>query len=678
MSLTRLKPTGVNSTAQFSMANLSVQGNVAAGNLKTDNLLYANGVAWDLQQAAGASSQIQFNTNNNFDASANLSFNKSTKTLTTDTLAGNVTGNLTGTVLTASQPQITTVGTLTSISVSGDATISGNLTVSGTTTTINSTVIEVADTALVLARNATTPLQANGAGIIINGAGANLTYNNVSNSLVSTHKISADGSLLSALTGANVTGRVPLATSANVVSNAAQPAITSVGTLTGLTVSGEIVTQYLTATSITGTLSVDSNSQPNITSVGSLLNLDVTGNITASGNATFTGNISGNKVTASGNIVGSSKLFIGTGSSSLTNPVAVFQGSGATFDQIALYNSIGTGSSDYVAYGDLGTDEQAWTDMGFAGSTFNDPNYTVTAPGDGYLFVQGNTSFGGNLVLATGNVGTTKDIIFATGGFKTANIKARLYNSNSALSVVGNVYGSNLVSAGQIQANVTTGTSPFIISSTTKVANLNADLLDGYNTDTAATASTVVVRDTNANITANNITGTLVTASQTNITTVGTLTDVTVSGNANVKNLTANTTISFTGNTNVSAWFTSAQTTEALNALGALSSATTNYNLATGASFYHSSITLGANWTANIQNVPTTDGRTVIVTIMVVQGTTPYIPNVVQIDGTPQTIKWASGITPVGRASAVDIFSFGLVRAGAAWAQVLGSYTSYS
>jgi hypothetical protein len=62
-----------------------------------------------------------------------------------------------------------------------------------------------------------------------------------------------------------------------------------------------------------------------------------------------------------------------------------------------------------------------------------------------------------------------------------------------------------------ITSNVTTGTAPLTVTSTTKVANLNADLLDGYDTATGATASTVAVRDASANLTANAFTSTVAT-----------------------------------------------------------------------------------------------------------------------------------------------------------------------
>jgi hypothetical protein len=57
----------------------TVTGNVAATGIKTDNLYYANGTAWNLgQDPGGSNTQIQFNNGGNFGASANLTFDNST------------------------------------------------------------------------------------------------------------------------------------------------------------------------------------------------------------------------------------------------------------------------------------------------------------------------------------------------------------------------------------------------------------------------------------------------------------------------------------------------------------------------------------------------------------------------------------------------------------------------
>jgi len=62
------------------------------------------------------------------------------------------------------------------------------------------------------------------------------------------------------------------------------------------------------------------------------------------------------------------------------------------------------------------------------------------------------------------------------------------------LEVSGKVKATDFIST------VATGTSPFTVSSITKVANLNADLLDDMNTSTSGTASTIVARDSSGDI----------------------------------------------------------------------------------------------------------------------------------------------------------------------------------
>lgn len=57
-----------------------------------------------------------------------------------------------------------------------DLTLSGNLTVSGTTTTINTATLDVTDLNITIADGAVDAAAANGAGITVDGASANITY----------------------------------------------------------------------------------------------------------------------------------------------------------------------------------------------------------------------------------------------------------------------------------------------------------------------------------------------------------------------------------------------------------------------------------------------------------------------------------------------------------------------
>ena len=143
------------------------------------------------------------------------------------------------------------------------------------------------------------------------------------------------GNLIGNVTG-NVTG------TAATVTTAAQPNITSVGTLTSLAVTGNISGANVTAThygaatgltgipgaNVTGTVAnatyatsagtagtVTTNAQPNITSVGTLTSLAVTGNIT-------TGNLSGANLITSNFFSGSGNLLSNIQGANVTGAVS--------------------------------------------------------------------------------------------------------------------------------------------------------------------------------------------------------------------------------------------------------------------------------------------------------------------------------------------------------------------
>jgi hypothetical protein len=262
-----------------------------------------------------------------------------------------------------------------------------------------------------------------------------------------------------------------------------------------------------------------------------------------------------------------------------------------------------------------------------------------------------------------GNTGTSSNtqVLFNFNNIPAGDSKFTFDYPTGQLILTGNANVSNLHSTTLVQtsryiSNVATGTAPLTVSSTTKVANLNVDFLDGFDSSQTAVANTVVVRDANANIVGNNfsgttisltgnanvgnlgtpglivatgnitggnlntagalsvtgnanvgnigatngvftgnvtagnvyansgtigaslLTGTLTTAAQPNVTSVGTLTSLTVSGNANVGNIGATNGV-FTGNVNIGTMVTTAITTGANTTAGTI---TGNWTLTTG------------------------------------------------------------------------------------------------
>ena len=129
------------------------------------------------------------------------------------------------------------------------------------------------------------------------------------------------------------------------------------------------------------------------------------------------------------------------------------------------------------------------------------------------LYSGGNTQVGGNLSVVA-NAGITGNLSV------TAN--ANVGNLGTA-----QVLASANVTAPQIISNIATGTAPFVVTSTTTVANLSV-----------ASATTAVSATT---------AGTVTTAAQPNITSVGTLTGLTVTGTATAGNLSTGGNLSVTG-----------------------------------------------------------------------------------------------------------------------------------
>jgi hypothetical protein len=105
------------------------------------------------------------------------------------------------------------------------------------------------------------------------------------------------------------------------------------------------------------------------------------------------------------------------------------------------------------------------------------------------------------------------------------------------------------------------------------------------------------------------------------------------------------------------------------------STGTVIHDFSTGSLFFHSSVS--ANFTANFTNVPVIDDRSISVALILDQGSTPYIPNAVEINSVSETIRWSGGTPPSGTANYIDIVNFTLIRSGATWT-VLGSLSTYN
>jgi hypothetical protein len=138
--------------------------------------------------------------------------------------------------------------------------------------------------------------------LVVNGTANLATVNATSvaaSGNVSGAYILGNGSALTAVTGANVTGTVANAAYAT-SAGTASTAITIAGAnVTGTVANAAYATSAGSATSATTAATVTAAAQPNITSVGTMVSLSATGNITG-GNIVTAGNVSGTYIFGNG------------------------------------------------------------------------------------------------------------------------------------------------------------------------------------------------------------------------------------------------------------------------------------------------------------------------------------------------------------------------------------------
>ncbi len=410
------------------------------------------------------------------------------------------------TVTTNAQPNITSVGTLANLSVSGDATITGNLTVSGTTEYTNVTNLYVKDPIIELGGGANgAPLSSNdgkdrgsllhyyttttvdafmgwdnsnaefGFGSDVSVSNEVITWNNYGN--IRAGYFIGNGELLSSITGANVTGYVPLATAANTagtVTTNAQPNITSVGTLSSLSVTGNVTANYFigngstltnitganvtgyvplanaanTATSATTAGTVTTNAQPNITSVGTLSSLSVTGNVSANyfiGNGATLTSVTGANVTGYVPLANAANTATSaTTAGTVTTNAQPNITSVGTLSSLSVTGTVTTGNVSITGgilsnRANITVTTDTVIDQ-FASSTYRSAKYHISAKGtNGYqaaevlLVHDGSSSY----ITIYGSIcsNNTADIVDFSSNIVSGNVRLYATTSSSSTSV---------------------------------------------------------------------------------------------------------------------------------------------------------------------------------------------------------------------------------------------------
>jgi hypothetical protein len=307
------------------------------------------------------------------------------------------------------------------------------------------------------AGSATTAAQANYANIANSVSGSNVSgsvaqanYANIANSVA----------------GGNVTGQVGNALVAGTVYTAAQPNITSVGTLTSLSSSGNITASYFlgNGSQLTGLPATYGNSNVvtllaafGSNTISTSGNVTV-GNLTVSGTETDTGNITGGNlitggvVSATGNIAGNyilGNIASSTGTVALANLAT----------NVTFGNSLGNSSSAYkipfTSLSNGGNSQLQLDDIG-TGISYIPSTGTLLV---GVLSATGNITAGNITATNLGNIsslnlnGNSSTVLYGNGVFAAVSGSGSTYGNSNVVTLLAS-FGSNTIST---SGNVTVG-----------------------------------------------------------------------------------------------------------------------------------------------------------------------------------------------------------------------------
>jgi len=419
-----------------------------------------------VSNAGGSVNTIQFNNLGTLNGSANFTITGGNLvTLNGNFNASNIAGGnlvtanfVTGTLTanSAAQPNITSTGTLAGLVVAGNITPSTNITYNLGNNTNRFNDLYLSNSTIYIGAQT---ISANTSSVIVSG---NLVANMIG----------------------NVSGN---ATTAGTVITAAQPNITSTGTLVSLSVSGNAnIGNIGTAGLITATGNIGG------------------GNINTVGLVTATGNIGGGNINTGGLITATGNI---TGANIITGGLITATGN-------ANVGNLGTGGL-ITATGNITGANIITGGLITATGNLNAGNI-ITA---GVVSATGNGTFGN--VSATG--------IFASTLSATANANVGNLGTAGLIVATGNVTGGNLTTSGVVTATLYEGSG----ANLTNIAGAN---VTGQVTF-AATANAVAganVTGTVANAT------TVMGATQNNITTLGALTTLSSGANTTLGNITGN------------------------------------------------------------------------------------------------------------------------------------------
>lgn len=570
--------------------SLTVSGNISTGTVRTNNLRYMNGDPMMFSYSnANVASYLPTYTGNLAAAQVTAINFVGNGALLSSITGAQVTGNVpsanfaseanrANVVMSSSQPNITSVGTLVNLTVegnissnniaatnslfanriAGDGANISNITGAFVTGIVANAYYSVlAGTANTVSTNAQPNITS--VGILTSlQVGGNLQASNASlGNMVYGNYFVGDGYQISNISGPNITGFVPKAAESNTaikVTSSSQPNITSVGTLTGLTINGNIEAGVgnfdainadyligdgsnitnLPSSSITGI--VASAAQANVANVANTVaGANVTGTVA---NATQANVANVANTVAGANVTGTVADATHATVADSANTVA---GANVTGTVASATNASVAASANTVAGANvLGQVSNAL----ISGTVYTNAQPNITSVG-----TLTSLTVGGNITSNNANLGNLATANYFSGdgtnlsNIQAANINGKVANATHAdtasvvtsptqstitqvgtlitLEVAGTTTANSISATGNISGNVITGN--VFVGSGANLSNIQSGNIVG--TVANATYATSA-GSANSATTA----GTVTTNAQPNITTVGTLAGLAVNG----------------------------------------------------------------------------------------------------------------------------------------------------
>lgn len=388
---------------------------------------------------------------------------------------------------------------------------------------------------------------------------------------------------------------------------------------------------------------ITANAQPNITSVGNLTNIVISN---TSATATSPVNIQETWNNSSIAFNGIALNVTDTASSAGANLINL------SVNTVSRFSVNKTGAVT-ATNANLGNVASANFLSGTLTTSFQ-PNITSI----GQLSVLAVTSniTAGNATVSGSLYGAIQGIV---GGQTPNSATFTSVSINNNASIIGNLTAANANLGNAVRANFFLGDGGLLsnvgggIATSANYANFAGTVITANqpNITSVGTLSSLTV---SGNISAGNVSGTIATSSQPFITNIGTLSSITVTGNSYMSSLVAKSSLEYMQ--------------VKTSATGSI-----NYNYNEGTVYYH---TMQGNVNINFINVPSALDAAAVFVLVVNQGITPYSFSSVSIDGTLQTIKWLGGVVPTATASKTESYSFTLFRATGSWI-VAGQMNSY-